>query len=102
MERENLKSLLTGISHSVASVMVGFIHTLPCCLSKPRNSLEAGKKQPKRNLEYSMEEVLLYPSFGALLMYLWTTSDEYVMKRIGWFTLIAGHSATLPRKRHIN
>ena len=104
MERESMKSLLTGISHSVASEMAVYSHTLALLMSKPRSSLEAGKKQPIVWLEYgcSMAEVTLYLSFGGLLMYLWTTSDEYVMKKIGWFTLIAGHSATLPRKHHIN
>ena len=52
MERESLKSLLTGISHSVASVMVGYSYTLPSSLSMPRSRVEAGKKQPRGILEY--------------------------------------------------
>lgn len=51
MERENLKSYLTGISHSVASEMAVYSHTLASSLSKPRSSLEAGKKQPRVRLE---------------------------------------------------
>ena len=67
MERENLKSYLTGISHSVASEMAGSSHTLGLLMSKLRSSLEAGRKQPRVWLEYvcSVAEVLLYPSFGA-------------------------------------
>lgn len=41
MERENLKSLLTGISHSVASEMAVYSHRLALLMSKPRSSLEA-------------------------------------------------------------
>ena len=71
MERENLKSYLTDISHSVASVMVGFSHTLPCCLSKPRSSLEAAWKQLRVWLEYtwSMAEVFFYLFFGCPLVF---------------------------------
>ena len=74
MGRENLKSFLTDISHSVASVMVGFSHTLPCCLSKLRSSLGADKKRSRVLLEYtcSVAEVLFYSSF-AVLMVAWTS-----------------------------
>lgn len=72
MERENLKSYLTGISHSVASVMAGSMHTIACCLSRPRSSLGAGKKQPRVRLEHgcSMAEVLLYLPFSVPLVFL--------------------------------
>ncbi len=78
MERESLKSLLTGISHSVASVMVGFSHTLPCCLSKPRSSLEAGKKQLRIWLQYvcDVAKVLLYSSLSGPLVFLWSPNDD--------------------------
>ena len=104
MEQENLKSFLTVICHSVVPVIIGNNHTLASSLSKLRSCLEAGKKQPKRSLEYcfSMGDVLLYPSFGALLVYLLATFDEYVMKKVGWSILIAGHSATLKRRHNIN
>ena len=46
MAQENLKSYLTGIRHSAASVMAGSSHTLTCCLSKPRSSLEYGYSMP--------------------------------------------------------
>ena len=73
----------SGISHSVDSQMAYSRHTLACCLSKPRSSLEAGKKQPKVWLHYacSVAEVFLdepsgraerlYPSFGTPLLLLW-------------------------------
>ena len=66
MERENLKSYLTGISHSVCKEKAGYSHTPGCYLSKLRSSLEAGKKQLRVWLQYvnSMTEVFLYPSFG--------------------------------------
>lgn len=51
MKRENLKSYVTDITYSVALVMAGSIHTPASCLSKPRSSLEAGKKQPRGSLE---------------------------------------------------
>ena len=41
MAQGNLKSYLTSISHSAGTEMAGSNHTLSCCLSKPRNSLEA-------------------------------------------------------------
>lgn len=51
MDQKDLKSYLTGISHSVASVMAGSRHTLSCYLSKPRSSLEAGMRQSRVWLE---------------------------------------------------
>lgn len=53
MAQENLESYLTGISHSVGREMAGYSHTLPCCLSKLRSSLEAGKKQHRIWLQYA-------------------------------------------------
>ena len=72
MERENLKSYLTGISHSVASDMAGSSHTLGLLMSKLRSSLEAGKKQPRVWIEYvcSVAKMILYSSFGAPLVFL--------------------------------
>lgn len=75
MERENLKSYLTGISHSVASEMEGSSHTLGLLMSKLRSSQEAGKKQPRVWPQYvlSMANVLFYQSFGAPLVLHWST-----------------------------
>lgn len=75
MERENLKSYLTGISHSVVSEMVAYSHTSALLMSKLRSSLEAGKKQPRVWLQYvlSMANVLFYQSFGAPLVLHWST-----------------------------
>lgn len=72
MAQENLKSYLTGISHSVASMLAASSHTLGLLMSKPGSSLEAGKKQPRVWLEYAccVTEVLLYSSFGAPLVLL--------------------------------
>lgn len=82
MERENLKSYLTGISHSVASVMAGYSHTQPCCMSKPRSILEAGKKQLRVWLQYvcSVLEVLLYSSFSGPLILLWCSYGGFGLK----------------------
>ena len=72
------KSYIAGICHSVASVLAGYSHTLPYCLSKLRSSLEAGKKQAKSSLEYgcTVEETQLYHSFCTPLVYLRTTFGE--------------------------
>ena len=69
MERENFKSYLIGISYSVASVLVGYSHTLALLF---RSSIEASKKQPRVWLEYgcSMAEVLLYLPFSVPLVFL--------------------------------
>jgi len=52
--------------------LVGYSYTLPCCLGMLGSRVEAGKKQAKRSLEYgySMESVLLYPSFVASSVFL--------------------------------
>ena len=79
----------SGKSHSAVSKMAGSRHTLTCCLSEVRSSLEAGKKQPRVWLEYSCDvpEVLLYPSFGALLGVLWPPYSDLVSAycRHGYF-----------------
>ncbi|MBR6591804.1 MAG: hypothetical protein IKK81_04170 [Prevotella sp.] len=77
MVHESLKSYLASISHNIASVMIGSSHTLPCCLSKPKSSLEAGKKQLRVWLQYvcSVAKMLLHPSFGAPLVFLWPPYD---------------------------
>ena len=61
---------ITGLWQDAGRVLAASSHTLPCCLSKPRSSLKAGKMQPKSSLEYacSVAEVLLYSSFGAPLV----------------------------------
>ena len=57
---------IKNISHSVGKEMAGSIHTLSCCVSKLRSSIEAGKKQPRVWLQYvcDVSEVLFHPSFG--------------------------------------
>lgn len=74
MAHKDLKSYQTGISHSVDKEMAGFSHTLTCCLSKLRSSLEAGKRQLRVWLQYacSVVEALLYSSFGAPLVFFWS------------------------------
>ena len=91
-------SYISVISHSTASVMAGFSHTLPYCLSKLRSRVEAGKKQPRRSLEYSysMEKVLLYPSFGAPLVFLGSPygDSEWVRRRLEGYAekyAVGGH-----------
>lgn len=50
MAQKDLKSYLTGISHSADSVMAGSSHTPGCYLNKPRSrqeaSLEYGYSMP--------------------------------------------------------
>lgn len=72
MAHKDLISYQIGISHSAGKEMAGFSHTLTCCLSKLRSSLEAGKRLPRVWIQYasSMAEVFLYPSFGAPLVLL--------------------------------
>ena len=57
--------------------LVSSSHTLPCYLSMPRSRVEAGKKQPRRSLEYGYSKercsftpplVFLYSSFGLLMV----------------------------------
>ena len=69
---------ITGISHIVALEMARSIHTPARCLSKPRSSLGAGKKQPRVWLDYvcCVAKMLLYPSFGAPLVLLWSPYGE--------------------------
>ena len=63
--------------------LVSSSHTLALLMSKLRSSLEAGKKQAKRSLEYgySMESVLLYPSFVASSVFLLPPYDGSEMVR---------------------
>ena len=69
-----IEQQIAGISYTVDSDMAGNRHTLPCCLSKPRSSLEAGRKQPRVWLEHvcSQIEMLLYSSFGVTIVFLWS------------------------------
>ena len=57
----------TDIRQGVGKLLAGSSHTLPCCSSKPRSRVEAGKKQAKRSLEYGY-------SMGCLFVYLQTKS----------------------------
>lgn len=65
----------SGISHNVASEMASSIHTPACCLSKPRSSLGAGKKQPRVWLDYvcCVAKMLLYSSLVFPLVFLWSS-----------------------------
>ena len=65
------KILAIGFNQGVVK-MAGSCHTPASCLSMLRSCQEARKKQPRVWLEYicSMEKVLLYPSFGAPLVFL--------------------------------
>lgn len=66
--------------------LVGYSYTLPSSLSMPKRRVEAAWKQAKRSLEYgySMAKVLLYPSFGAPLVFLWSTYGDSEMARNGF------------------
>ena len=83
MEQENLKPCLASISHSVASEIAVYSHTLALLMSKLRSSIEASKKQPIVWLEYgcSMAEVTLYLSFDGLLVLHWPPSGVMVDTR---------------------
>lgn len=75
---------ILGVNQDVVKEMAAYIHTIGLLTSKLRSSLEAGRKLPRVWLEYvcSVTEVLLYPSFGALLVYLWTAcSDSEIIKQ---------------------
>ena len=76
---------ILGISQGVVKE-IGSRHTLACCLCKLRSSLEAGKKQLKVWLQYvcSVSEMLLYPSFGAPLVFLRSPYDDSEMARNGF------------------
>ena len=74
---------ITAFRHGDGKELASSSHTLPSSLSMPRSSLEAGKKQAKRSLEYgySMESVLLYPSFVASSVFLLPPYDGSEMVR---------------------
>ena len=69
-----IEQQIAGISHSVDKEMAGFSHTLTCCLSKLRSSLEAGKRQLRVWLQYacSLAEEFLCLSFSGSLVLLWS------------------------------
>lgn len=66
--------------------LASYSHTLPCCLSMPRSRVGASKKQARRSQEYGyrMEKVLLYPSFGDPLVFLWSPYGDSEMARNGF------------------
>ena len=76
---------ILGISQVVVKEMAGYSHTLPCCVSKLRSSLEAGKKQLRVWLQYvcGVTEMLLY-SFGDPLVLLWSPYGDSEMARNGF------------------
>ena len=67
---QSMAKVFLGLFFGAIKEMSGDRHTLACCLSKHRSSLEAGKKQLGVWLQYvyCLIEVLLYPSFGAPLV----------------------------------
>ena len=75
----------SGINYGVGMEMAGYSHTPACCLSKLRSNIEAGKKQPRVWLQYvcGVTEMLLYPSFGAPLVLLWSPYGGSEMARNG-------------------
>lgn len=77
---------ILGISQGVVKEMAGYSHTLPCCVSKLRSSLEAGKKQPRVWLQYvcGVIEMLLYPSSGVSLVLLLSPYGDSKMARNGF------------------
>ena len=66
--------------------MAGYSHTLPCCVSQLRSSLEASKKQLRIWLQYvcGVTEMLLYTCFGAPLVLHRTPYDDSEMARNGF------------------
>ena len=56
---------LAYLRQGVGKEMEGYSYTPACCMSKPRSSLEAGKKQPIVWLQHvcGVTELFLYPSF---------------------------------------
>lgn len=87
-DKGNMKAVpyILGISQVVVKEMAGSSHTLPCCVSKLRSSLEAGKKQLRVWLQYvcGVTEMLLYPSFGAPLVFLRPPYDDSELARNGF------------------
>lgn len=69
---ESCMSYISGLRQGDGKDFARPKHTLSSSLSMPRVCLEAGKKQAKRSLEYgySMEEMILYHSFGVPLVFL--------------------------------
>jgi len=65
---------ISGVNQDVVKEMAGSIHTLGLLMSKLRSSLEAGKKQPRVWIEYvcCVAKMLLYPSFGAPSVFLYS------------------------------
>ena len=69
---QSVAEMLLWPSFDAAKEMAGSSHTPASCLSKPRSSQGAGKKQPRVWLQYvcGVKEVFFYPSFGAPLVFL--------------------------------
>lgn len=105
MAHKDLKSYQTGISHSVDKEMAGFSHTLTCCLSKLRSSLEAGKRQLRVWLQYAcgVVEALLYSSLGVPIVLLCSPLGNLVypnnrVQRNLVFNLLGGVEVRLTQK----
>lgn len=79
-------SYISSLRQRDCKELAGYKHTLPSCLSMPKKRVEAAWKQVKRSLEYgySMAKVLLYPSFGAPLVFLWSPYGDSEIARNGF------------------
>lgn len=77
MTQKDLKSYLTGISHSADKEMAVSIYTLPCCLNKARSSLEAGTKHSIAWLQFVSDviEMLLWPPSND------SEEDRYILRK---------------------
>lgn len=73
-------------SFGAVKEMAGSSHTPACCLSKPRSSLEAGKKQRRVWLQYvcGVEEMLFNPSYSGPLVLLWSPYGDSKKARNGF------------------
>ena len=74
---------IKGVSLSSGKEMTGSMYTLTCCLSKLESNPEAVKKQLRVGLECvcSVTKMLLSPSFGAPIVFLWSPYDSSNMVR---------------------
>ena len=78
---------ILGISQGVVKEMAGSSHTPASCLSKPRSSQEAAKKQIRVWLQYfcsGAKVLLLYSSFSVPLVILWSPYGDLEMARNGF------------------
>jgi len=77
---------ILDIIQGVGKEMAYSIHTPASCLSKPRSSLEAGRKQLRVWLQYvcGVKEVLFNPSYSGPLVLLWSPYGDSKKARNGF------------------